>query len=87
MQYSTNPTLLLEIVESTKVVKSMQYLANPTLLLESEESTKVIMAMQSSVNPTLILGSDVSDHVFRISNLVPFEQGDFPLILSLLPPN
>jgi hypothetical protein len=66
----------------------MQYSTNPTLPLESDESIKVVEVMQSLADPSLILGNDVSiDDVFRISNSIPSEQGEFPLILSMLPPN
>jgi hypothetical protein len=88
MQSSANPIVLLESDKTTKMITSMQSSVDPTLILESDDSTKVITLMQSSFDPTLLLGSDVSiDHVFSISNSIPYEQGDFLLILSMLPPN
>jgi hypothetical protein len=88
MQSSTDPTLLLESVESTEVVTSMQSSVDPTLLLESLESTKVVTSMQSSVDPTLLLGSDVStDYVFSISSSVLSEQRGIPLASSTPPPS
>jgi hypothetical protein len=69
MQSSSNPTLLLESVESTKVVTPMKYSVDTTLLLESVESTKMVTLMQYSADPTLLLVSDLStDYVFSISS-------------------
>jgi hypothetical protein len=88
MQYSTDPTLLLESVESTKAVMSIQSLVDPTLLLESVESSKLVTQMQSSADPTLLLGSDVSiDYVFSISYLVLSEQEEISLTSSTPPPS
>jgi hypothetical protein len=49
MQSSVDPTLLLESVESTKVVMPMQSSADPTLLLESDVSTDYVFSISSSV--------------------------------------
>jgi hypothetical protein len=49
MQSSIDPTLLLESVESTKVVMSLQYSVDPTLLLESDVSTDYVFSISSSV--------------------------------------
>jgi hypothetical protein len=88
MQSSTDLTLLLESVESTKAVMLMKSSTDPTLLLESVESTKVVMPMQYSVDPTLLLGSDVStDYVFSISRSVLSEQGGILLTSSTPPPS
>jgi hypothetical protein len=81
MQYLADPTLLLESVESTKVVTPMQSSADPTLLLESFKSTKVVTSMQYLADPTLMMGSDVFiDYVFSISISVPSEKGCIPII-------
>jgi hypothetical protein len=99
MKYLVEPTVLFGGDVSTnhvisqpiqpmveEVVAPMQSLTNPTLLLKSDESTKVIFLMKCSTNPTLLLGSDVSiKHVFIISISIPSEEGDFPLISSMLP--
>jgi hypothetical protein len=45
----SDPTLLLESVESTKVVMPMQYLADPTLLMGSDVSTDYVFSISSSV--------------------------------------
>jgi hypothetical protein len=47
MQSLVDPTLLLEIFESTKVF--MQSLADPTLLLGSDVSTDYVFRISSSV--------------------------------------
>jgi hypothetical protein len=57
LQSLIDHTLLLEIVDSTKVVTSMQSLVDPTRILESVESTKVVTPMKSSNDPTLLLES------------------------------
>jgi hypothetical protein len=44
-----DPSLLLESVESSKVVMLMQYLADPTLLMESDVSTNYVFIISSSV--------------------------------------
>jgi hypothetical protein len=49
IQSSTDPTLILESVESTKVVTPMQSSADPTLLLESDVSTDYVFSISSSV--------------------------------------
>jgi hypothetical protein len=49
MQYSIDPTLLLESVESTKGVTSIQSSVDPTLLLESDVSTNYVFSISSSV--------------------------------------
>jgi hypothetical protein len=49
MQSSADPTLLLEGVESTKVVTPMQYLADPTLLIGSDVYTDYVFSISSSV--------------------------------------
>jgi hypothetical protein len=80
MQSLDDPTLLLESVESTKVIIPMQYLTDPTLLLKSVKSTKVVMSMQCSIDPSILLGSDVStNYVFIISSLVNSKQGGISL--------
>jgi hypothetical protein len=88
IQSSIDPTLLLESVDSTKVVTLMQSSVDPTLPLESVKSTKVVTPMQYLVDPTLIMGSDVStDYVFSISISVLSKQGGIPLTLSTPPPS
>jgi hypothetical protein len=49
MQSLVDPTLLLESVESTKVVMPMQYLVDPTLLMGSDVSTDYVFSISSSV--------------------------------------
>jgi hypothetical protein len=49
MQSSVDPTLLLESVESTKVVTPMKYSVYPTLLLGSDVSTDYVFIISSSV--------------------------------------
>jgi hypothetical protein len=49
MQYSSDTTLLMGSVNSTKVVMSMQYLADPTLLMRSDVSTDYVFSISSSV--------------------------------------
>jgi hypothetical protein len=49
MKSSTDPTLLLESVESTKVVTSMKYLVDPTLLMGSDVSTDYFFIISSSI--------------------------------------
>jgi hypothetical protein len=88
LQYSTDPTLLLKSVESTKLVTPMPSSDDPTLLLKSVKSTKVVMPMPSSADPTPLLGSEVStDYVFNISSSILSEQGGIPLAPSTPPPS
>jgi hypothetical protein len=49
MQSLTDPTLLLESVESTKVVMPMQSSVDPTLLLGSDVSTDYVFSISNSV--------------------------------------
>jgi hypothetical protein len=49
MQYSVNPTLLLESDKSKEVAFFMQYLVNPTLLLEGDASFNHVLRISSSV--------------------------------------
>jgi hypothetical protein len=49
MQSSTDPILLLESVESTKVVTPMQSLVDPTLLLGSDVSIDYVFRISSSI--------------------------------------
>jgi hypothetical protein len=49
MQSSVDPTLLLESVESTKVVMMLQSSADPTLMLESDVSNDYVFSISSSV--------------------------------------
>ena len=49
MKSSADPTLLLESVESTKVVTPMQYPTNPTLLLGSDVSTDYVFSISISI--------------------------------------
>jgi hypothetical protein len=80
MQYSTDPTLLLESVDSTKVLMPIQSLDDPTLLFDNVDSTKVVTSIQYLVDPTLLMVSDVStNYVFNISSSVLSEQGGIPL--------
>jgi hypothetical protein len=51
MKSSAGPTLLLESVESTKVVTLMQYLTDPTLLMGNDVSTKYVFSIS---NPVLL---------------------------------
>ena len=48
-QSSTDPTFLLDSVESTKVVTPLQSLVNPTLLLGSDVSTDYVFSISSSI--------------------------------------
>jgi hypothetical protein len=88
MQSSTNPTLLLESIMSTKVVTPMKSSADTTLLSESVESAKVVMSMQYFTDPTPLMGSDVSTYYFFIiSSSVLSKQGGIPLTSSTPPPS
>jgi hypothetical protein len=49
MQYSVDPTLLLESVESTKVVMPLQSSVDPTLLLGSDVSTNYVFSISNSL--------------------------------------
>jgi hypothetical protein len=49
MQSSVDPTLLLESVESSKVVTPMQYFVDPTLLTGSDVSTDYVFSISSLV--------------------------------------
>jgi hypothetical protein len=49
MQYSVDPTLLLESDDSTKVVIPMQYLDDPTLLIGIDVSTDYVFSISSLV--------------------------------------
>jgi hypothetical protein len=45
MQYSTNPTLLLESDEFKEVISQMKYLVDPTLLLGSDASFNYVFSI------------------------------------------
>jgi hypothetical protein len=49
MEYSVDPSLLLESVKSTKVVMPMKYLVDPTLILGSDVSFDYVFIISSSV--------------------------------------
>jgi hypothetical protein len=49
MQYSTDPSLLLESDKSKEVISMMQYSTNPTLLLGIDVSFENVLNISSSV--------------------------------------
>jgi hypothetical protein len=49
MQYSVDPTLLLESEKPKEVTLSMQYFTNPTLILEGDVSFDHVLSISSSV--------------------------------------